>query len=102
MKILAVLSLLLLCSCITREEIEVAIWKNNFNDAKGSMKELCETYPEIKDYGFYRKLNDGTLEFISVCNPHAREMLSIHNADFVRLMDRALPKKKPSLLKHYH
>lgn len=93
MRILALFSLLMICSCVTREEIDAAIWKNNFNDEKGSMKELCLTYPEIKDYGFYRKLNDGSLEFVSICNPIARQFLSMHNDDFVRLMNKALPKK---------
>lgn len=87
MKKLLLLSLLL-SSCISREEVEAVIFLNNFH----AMGPICERTPEIKQYGFYRKLNDGKLEFVSICNSTARNYLAVHKDDFNRLLDKALPK----------
>lgn len=83
-------------SCLTREEVEAVIFLNNFNNSKGSMSEVCDRNPEIRSYGFYRVLDDGNKEFVSVCNPIARDFLAVHKDDFNRLMDRALPKPRKS------
>jgi hypothetical protein len=93
MKTLFLIStLLFLSSCITREEVDAVIWLNNFNDDKNSMAGVCERNPEIKQYGFYRKLNNGKLEFVSICNTTARNYLAVQKDDFNRLIDKALPK----------
>lgn len=91
MKIIGLLSLLILTACVTREEIEVSIFRNNFNAEE--LKVLCERDPDLRRFGFYRKIKDGTLEFLSICKPNASGMLSIYETDFNRLMDKALPKK---------
>lgn len=92
--ILAIISLLFLSSCISREEVEAVIWLNNFNDESNSMAGVCERNPEIKQYGFYRKLNSGKLEFVSICNQTAINYLGVQKDDFNRLLDKALPKQQ--------
>ena len=81
--------LLFLSSCINREQVMAVVYLNNFPPIR-----LCILHPEIAEYGFYRKLNSGDLEFVSLCKEDAKRFKSIPDADFTRLMDRALPKKK--------
>ena len=93
-QILAALKLGILClvlnSCITRGEVEAYTWLNNTE----ALAELCQKTPELKDYGFYRKLNDGKLEFISFCNPLAKRMISIIDSDLQKILDENLPKNE--------
>jgi wobble nucleotide-excising tRNase len=86
--------LFLLTSCVTREQVEATLFLNNFNDKDNSLAELCERVPELKQRGFYRRLNDGKLETVSICNPIARDFLAIHKDDLNRLLDKALPKPR--------
>lgn len=90
------LLLLLLSSCVTKKEINAAIWVNNFMGEKDSesIKDLCERYPEIRDYGFYRVLNTGKKEFISICNPSARGFVAMYKTDFQKILDQNLPAGK--------
>jgi hypothetical protein len=55
--------------------------------------DVCEREPLLKDYGLFRKLNDGKLEFISICNPQIKHWLSIHEIDFKDLLDKYIPEK---------
>jgi len=41
-----------------------------------------------KDYGFYRRLAGGKLEFVSFCSPKAKDWVSIHKDDLKRLLDK--------------
>jgi hypothetical protein len=84
--------LLLLVSCVTREQVNAVVWKNNFP----LPKELCDQIPELNQRGFYRKLNDRTMEGISICKKEARNMVTATEVDFNELMDRALPKPRKS------
>lgn len=84
------LLLTLTASCVTREEIEVAIWMNNFNAQE--LKEICEREPVMNQVGFYRKLNDGRLELVSVCKKEAHEFLEMTKTDFNTILDKTLPK----------
>lgn len=93
MKKLILLSLLF-TSCITREEIDAVVFLNNFNSEKNELAELCERVPELKQRGFYRRLNNDKLETVSICNPQARNYLAVHRDDFNRLLDKALPKPR--------
>lgn len=90
MKVLLLLAMATAFSgCIDRDQIEASIWLNN-----GLPQDLCDQEPELHDYGFYRKLNDGSLEFVSFCDPKSKEWLSMHSDDFNRLMDEAgMPKE---------
>lgn len=86
--IFVVIMALSLSSCITRKQIEATIWRNN----APVPQDLCSRVPELRDYGLYRKLDSGKLEFISVCNPVMRQMLSIHEKDLQKILDELLPK----------
>ena len=70
--------------------MRAATWLNNTE----ALTELCFKVPELKDYGFYRKLNDGKIEFISFCDPNAAHMISIIDKDFEDILNKLLPKEK--------
>lgn len=62
---------------------------------------MCDANPELAKYGFYRKLNNGQLEFMSICKKCTDGMkdcsthwLSVFETDFNNLLDEALPKQK--------
>jgi len=86
------LSMLSLTSCLVpkRSEIDANIWLNN-----GPLPaELCAANPDLALFGFYRRLNDDRLEFVSFCNPASREWLAINDKDFNKLLDKYVPKKE--------
>lgn len=84
--------LLFLVSCVTREQVSAIVWLNNFP----LPAEYCEQFPELKLRGFYRKLNNGKIEFVSACKAEARNMVTSTEKDFNELLDRALPKPRKS------
>lgn len=84
---LAVLMALLVSGCVTRGELKASLWLNN-----GMDPELCRTVPALSDYGFYRRLNDGRLEFISYCKPEAMKMSAVTDEDLNKILDSLLPK----------
>jgi hypothetical protein len=65
-------------------------WLNN-SDA---LADLCHRVPELNDYGFYRRLNDGRFEFVSFCNPLAAHFIGIRDEDLKKILDALLPKKR--------
>lgn len=71
-----------------RSEIEAKVWNNNFP----LPQEICDKVPELQDYGFYRRLNDGKLELQSVCNPLMPKMVSMKYDDFKALLDQYVRK----------
>jgi hypothetical protein len=75
----------------TRDEIEAALWLNNF---KHLPVELCISVPELNDYGFYRVLDNHELEFISICDPSSSNWLAMHETDLSELMKKYGIKKK--------
>jgi hypothetical protein len=78
---------------VSRKEIRAAIWLNN-----GPIpKEICEREPEVAWYGFYRRLNNGKLEFVSFCNPDSKEWLAMHKDDFAELINRGTAPKQEQL-----
>lgn len=88
------LSTSFLTSClpnITRDEVDATIWLNNLP----LPAELCEREPQLKKRGFYRRLDNGKLEFVSVCNPKAKDWISANKVDFNRILDKTLPKQSP-------
>jgi hypothetical protein len=76
-------------ACITRQEVRAYTWLNN-----GLPADLCEREPRLQDHGFYRRLNDGRLEFISFCQPNAKDWIGIHRQDFEDVLDKLLPEKR--------
>jgi hypothetical protein len=87
---------LLSAGCVTRAEIKASSWLNN----APIPADLCEKYPELKEYGFYRRLNSGNFEFISYCQPCepprscASDFVAFYKADLDKILDKLLPKKK--------
>lgn len=78
------LIILLFAACVSKREINASIWLNN----SPLPVELCEREVALKEYGFYRRLNNGNFEFISFCNKKSNKWLAIHKDDFNRLMNR--------------
>lgn len=75
----------LLAGCITAAQIHSKTWLTN----SPLPAALCEREPELKDYGFYRRLDDGKFELISFCNPLAAKMLGMHKDDYKDLLGSA-------------
>lgn len=85
--------LLILCQgCVSRKKIEAAIWLNNFPP-----QELCAKNPELHEYGFYRKLNNGKFEFVSICKEEARLYLTMYKDHFDNIMQEAFGTKSKEL-----
>lgn len=93
--------LVLLCAmifqgCLTRQQVRAYTWLNN----SPLPADLCEKNPELQNYGFYRRLKDGKLEFVSFCQPCeppkacAADFISIYKVDFENVLDKLLPRKK--------
>jgi len=53
----------------------------------GIPEETCEKYPELKDSGLYRKLNNGQVEFISYCDDKILDFFSMHKDDLARILN---------------
>lgn len=81
-------TLFLGCKTVTRSEVEATVWLNNLP----LPKEICDASPELKLRGFYRLLNDGKYEIVSVCNPSITEFVEMPKDDFNRILDALLPK----------
>lgn len=92
----ATLCLTCLAGCKpTREEIDATIWLNNSPLPEALCgDELSTPRSELWNYGFYRRLNDGRLEFISFCDPQAAKWLGIIDTDFKNLLDKYVPEKR--------
>jgi hypothetical protein len=85
------LTIFIASGCVTREEIEVAIWMNNFHAKE--LKSICDREPIMHKIGFKRKLDGGGFEVVSVCAKESSEFLSMHKSDYNELLDKALPKQ---------
>lgn len=88
----AILCLVSTSGCLTRAKVQALVWLNNSGSPE--FLALCEQTPALKDFGFYRKLDNGQLDFISFCKPAAQQMLTMTEQDFNNLMDQYLPKPK--------
>lgn len=85
------LSLLLFTSCKTptRPEINAKIWLNNAGG--NSLKAICAREEALKDFGFYRRLNNGKLEFVSFCSSTSTGFVAITEKDFNEILDKYIP-----------
>ena len=84
------LPMLLFFGCVTREKIEATIWLTN----APLPLEYCEQIPELKMYGFYRKLNNNKIEFVSFCKKESRDFVTMPRSEFDEILDQALPKPR--------
>ena len=92
----------------TRKQILAEIWLNNkmspslCNPDQALLAIGLETgfYKMVNgkpqfQYGFYRRLNDGKIEFLSYCTEAGGKMVSMDVEKFNQFLDELLPKKKP-------
>lgn len=77
------------CQTPTRSQVNALVWLDNFP----LPPELCARHPDIQAYGFYRRLDDGNLEFFSICNQSVPKMVSMKDAEYQALLDQYI--KKP-------
>ena len=81
---LALVTFVILCqACISKPKIKAKLWINNFPVPS----EVCQREPSLLDYGFYRKLSDGRLEFLSVCDKRIKDFFEMHKDDLARLLN---------------
>ena len=76
-------------SCISPKKIRAALWINNLPVPE----EVCKESPELYDYGFYRRLNDGSFEFVSVCDKVASEFFEMYKDDLKNILNETENKK---------
>lgn len=85
------INFLVLSSCVSKKEVKANLWLNNLK----VLSEHCQSMPELKDIGFYRKLDDGKYEIVSVCDPIIKDFYSMHKDVLARLLsERRKPKKE--------
>ena len=82
---MAIFGLLFLVSCVTRNQINGYLWLNN----TPVPQEICDREPLLKDYGLFRRLNNGNFEFISVCDQRMKQFFSMHKNDLARILNEA-------------
>jgi hypothetical protein len=68
---------------VTRNQINSYLWLNN----SPIPTEICEREPLLKDYGLFRRLNNGNFEFISICDARMKNFLSMHKDDLARILN---------------
>jgi hypothetical protein len=96
---LALSTALLFLGCISRGEIRASIWLNNGQDPAMCGPSRAESqYPVLWDHGFYRRLNSGGFEFISFCDPRAKDWFGVHRQDLEKILDETLPKDAQAIL----
>lgn len=83
-----------LLGCVTtrndvRKEIKAFVFLHDRLPSK-----LCAEVPELRNYGLYRKLNNGQEEFVSYCKKEVTEYLGFWNKDVETILDKYLPQKK--------
>lgn len=75
---------------MTKNEVMTTIWLTN----APLPQEYCDQIPELKKYGFYRKLKDGKIEFVSYCKKESRAFIAIPESQFYELLERAFPEPR--------
>ena len=82
------------CQTPTRSQVDALTWLSNVPVPK----ELCDANPDIRAYGFYRRLESGRLEFWSICNPEMPPMVSMKGEEYRALLDQYLKRQGSSRL----
>jgi hypothetical protein len=82
-QIAKLLTLFLISSCVTRTTVNAKLWKNNFPIPE----RFCTANPELRLYGIARKLNNGKVELMSICNPATREFSSMDNESLKAILN---------------
>lgn len=87
--ILALLSVTILQGCLSRKEVNAELWMES-----GLPADLCTRFPELMEFGHFRKLNSGKYEVVPYCDPNARDYSAIRNKKLNEWMDKYLPEGK--------
>jgi hypothetical protein len=66
----------------TRSEIDSVFWLNNSN----ALLDACAESIDLRDVGFYRRLESGDFELVSFCNENAQDFLSIYKDDLEKIL----------------
>lgn len=99
---LAAVYALLASGCLTRQQILAEAWLHDKLPA-----EVCLQFPELRQVGVYRKLNDdecqkknlpvGCEEFISYCQNEIELYISFQKDKLNQLLDEAFGKDKDAI-----
>lgn len=91
---------LFLTGCITRKEVLAQVWLHG-----AIPEELCNKYPELKQYGIFRRLNDDQngkpqWEFLPYCEKdgikYVERYLGFNSEKFYEILNAELPEKNGS------
>ena len=63
--------LLLLVACVSEQSVRGKLYLND-----GLPKELCDKYPELKEFGAYRIVSDTEEELLPYCSERIKNFLS--------------------------
>jgi len=75
---------------VTRNQINAYLWLNN----SPIPEEICQREPLLKDYGLFRRLNNGNYEFISMCDERMKSFISMHKDDLARILNETKKSSK--------
>lgn len=81
--------LISLPACINRAEVKAEIWLNS-----GLPEDICTLHPELKEFGMYRKLDNGKYELLPYCSKFSQEYYGINAKKFDEILDELLPENK--------
>jgi hypothetical protein len=73
---------------VTRADIEAEAWLNS-----GLPSDICSLNPELREFGLYRKLDDGRYEVIPYCAPQSRDYTAFRSDKLKEFLDALLPKE---------
>ena len=65
------LFLLLLCSCVSQQEVRGRLYQMDRIPV-----DLCDRYPELKEYGIYRVISDTEEELLPFCSERIKQFLA--------------------------
>lgn len=78
---------------MSRNQIQADIDANVFLIDRLPSK-LCAENPALKEYGIYRKLNNGKEEFVSFCKREIELYMVFYSKDVERVLDKYFEKAK--------
>lgn len=65
------LFLFLLCSCVSQSEVRGKLYQMDRIPV-----DLCEKYPELKEFGIYRVISDTDEELLPFCSERIKQFLA--------------------------
>jgi hypothetical protein len=82
-----------LLGCVSKDDVRKDIQAFSFLHDRLPSK-LCAENPSLRNFGIYRKLNNGQEEFISYCKTEIEQYLGFWSKDIERMLDKYIPDKK--------